>query len=153
MPDHDHGLATIAAALMGAALAAAGHPVMIAVIILAFADLATGLWKAWALHVLESNRLGRGLYKILAYLAVGVGLILIGRVSPESLIAANALAAAFLLRELLSVVENFYVIGVAIGVDIPAVTLLVRLLKLNEAKLLAEAGDTGKAVPPVDGAT
>lgn len=134
--------ATLAAALTGAALGAAGHPLLQAVIVAAFLDLATGMAKAWATGTVESNRLGRGLYKILAYLAVGVLLVLIGRVSDASLIASNALAAAFLLREALSVVENMHVIGLGLGVEIPAVALLVRLLKLNEQKLLAEAGET-----------
>lgn len=131
---------TMTAALVGAALAAAGHPILIGVIVFAFLDLATGVGKAWATGTVESQRLGRGLYKILAYLAVGVGLTLIGDVSDPSLIAANALAGAFLLREFLSIIENLHVIGLAMGVEIPAVLLLVKILKLNETKLLVEAG-------------
>lgn len=140
-----HTEATVAAALAGAALGAAGNPIIVGVIAAAFFDLATGYWKAMALHTVNSNRLGRGLYKILAYLGVGASLTLIGKVGDASLIAANALAGAFLLREFLSVVENFYVIGQAKGVEMPALSLLVRLLKLHESKLLAEAGDKGHA--------
>ena len=144
MNSHNQELATVTAALAGAALGAAHTPILVGVIIASFADLATGFWKARVTGVVESQRLGKGLYKILAYLAVGAGLVLIGKVSAESQIAANALAAAFLFREFLSIVENLHVVGLAKHVDIPAVTLLVRLLKLNETKLLAEAGDSGK---------
>lgn len=132
---------TITAALVGASLAAAGHPILIGVIAVSFLDLATGVAKAWATGTVESHRLGRGLYKILAYLAVGVALSLVGAVSDTSLIAANALAGAFLLREMLSIVENLHVIGLAMGVEIPAVTMLVRILRLNQSALLAEAGE------------
>jgi phage-related holin len=133
--------AMLLAAIGGAALGAAGHPIMIATIAAAFLDLGTGLLKAWATSVVESKRLGRGVYKILALLMVGALLVLIGKVSAESLIAANALAAAFLLREALSIVENLHVIGIACEVDIPGITFMARLLRLNEAKLLAEAGE------------
>lgn len=139
--------ATVTAAVVGAALGAAGHPVLQAVVVTAFADLGLGLTKAWLTGVVESGRLGKGLFKILAYLSIGVVLVLIGRVSDASLIAANALAAAFLLRELLSIVENLHVIGRVLGVEIPGVALLVRLLKLNEAKLLAEAGEGQEETP------
>jgi phage-related holin len=142
--------ATVAAALAGAALGAAGNPIIVGVIAAAFFDLATGYWKAMVLHTVNSNRLGRGLYKILAYLAVGASLTLIGHVGDASQIASNGLAGAFLLREFLSVVENLYVIGQAKGVDVPAITLLVRLLKLHESKLLAEAGETGAKTPETD---
>lgn len=135
--------ATLVAAVAGAALAAAGHEIMVATVIAAFLDLVTGLVKAWATSVVNSNRLGRGLYKILALLCVGMLLVSIGKVSAASLIAANGLAAAFLFRELLSIVENLHVIGAALGVEIPAVGLLARLLRLNEEKLLAEAGKKG----------
>ena len=138
MNDKSDG-AMLLAAVAGAALGAAGHPIMMATIAAAFADLITGLVKAWATGKVESSRLGRGLYKILALLTVGMALVMIGKVSDASLIAANALAAAFLFREALSIVENLYVIGQGIGVDIPAVSMMVRLLKLNEEKLLAEA--------------
>lgn len=136
-----HELATLLAAIAGAALGAAGHPIMIATIVAAFLDLGTGLGKAWACGVVESQRLGRGVYKILALLMVGVVLVLIGKVSAESLIAANALAAAFLLREGLSIVENLHVINVRCKVDIPGIALVARLMRLNEQKLLAEAGE------------
>jgi phage-related holin len=142
---HDRSeAAMLVSALVGAALGAAGHPIMVATIAAAFADLVTGLAKAWATGKVESNRLGRGLYKILSLLTVGMALVMIGRVSDASMIAANALAAAFLFREALSIVENLYQIGVGLKVDIPAISLLVRLLRLNEAKLLAEAGEKEK---------
>lgn len=127
-------LATIGAVIAGAAIGAAGHPLLQAVIYAAFADLATGLLKAWAKGTVESQRLGRGVYKILALLGVGAALVLIGRVSAESLIAANALGAIFLLREALSIVENLHETGVAIGVEIPAISLLARVLHLQVAK-------------------
>lgn len=143
MPNRLDPAATLLAAVAGAAAGAAGHPILQAVVAAAFVDLATGLVKAHATGVVESRRLGKGLYKILAYLSVGVLLVLIGRVSAASLIAANALAAAFLLREALSIVENLHVTFTAWGVPVPALGLLVRLLKLNETKLLAEAGEKG----------
>jgi phage-related holin len=133
--------AMLSAAIAGAVLAAAGHPIMVATIVAAFLDLGTGLGKAWATGAVESQRLGRGVYKILALLCVGALLILIGKVSAESLVAANALACAFLLREALSIVENLHVINLRCGVNIRGIALLARLMRLNEEKLLAEAGE------------
>jgi phage-related holin len=147
---HRTDIATIWAAIAGAALGAAGHPVLQAVVGAAFIDLITGLARAWVCGNVESNRLGGGIYKILAYLCVGVLLVLIGRVSAESLIASNALAMTLLLREALSIVENLHETGQRIGKPVPGMGLLAKLMRLEVYKRLAEAGDKGQPAPETE---
>ncbi len=138
------------AVALGALTGWAGHPIIMATIVATAVDLLTGVAKAAVLHRVESGRFGRGLYKIVSYMAIGTGLLMIGRLSSAALIASNALAAAFLFREFLSNVENLHVIGLAIGVEIPAVSLLVRLLRINVQKLETEAAIEGSAPRIVD---
>lgn len=140
---HRDQLATLAAAALGAAAGFAGHPLVIATLGATAADLVSGYAKAMVLHKVESNRLGRGIFKIAGNFGLVVGLMLIGRTSTAAQVVANSLAGAFLFRELMSNVENAYVIGKAIGADVQTIGLIVRLLRLNEQKLLAEAGEKG----------
>lgn len=129
----------VGSALGAWVLQTAGHPIVKLTLMAAAADFISGYAKACILGRVESNRLGKGFYKLFAYLGVALGLVWIGQLDEAARLAANGLAAAFFFRELLSNVENLHVIGLRLRAPIPGIALLVKLLRLNQEKLLAEA--------------
>lgn len=119
-----------------------GSKIALAALLLTSLDLITGFVKAWVTGKVESHKFGKGVYKICAYVSVIAGLRLLGDIVPHLSLIADGLIGAFLFREFMSNIENMFTTGEAMGVHLPGIITLVRLLRLNEEKLLNDAGKT-----------
>lgn len=133
------GLA-VSSALAAALTGLLGSKIAWAYCLLVLLDLITGAYKAYALHLVESNKGGRGLYKIAFGVCTVAFLNRMGTIVPGMEYTMSALIGAFMFRELLSNVENMYTTGEIVGYHIhPAIPQLVRVLRLNIDNLEAEA--------------
>lgn len=144
----EHPAQTIAGMLVWAVLGAWGHPVAFAVIWACIVDIILGLWKAWLQGNIFSYAMGRGLYKGVIYACVVSLLFVIGRIDPFLAAMCNGLLGLFFMRELVSWVENAFVIGHRMGVDIHGLQVVAKVLRLNVKRLVAEAQN---AVPKKEG--
>lgn len=138
-----HQLLLVLAAIISGAAGLLGHPILVALFAVAILDLITGVIKGFLLRRIESHIFSKGVWRLAIYLGVGSLFVLVGRIDDSLLTLTNAIMGLYIGREIISIVENAFVISRLKGLDMPSLDALARTLRLNIDKLEREInGDT-----------
>lgn len=115
------------------------NAIMLAIMIPALIDVATGLYKARLGYKGKSSRWRAGIHRLVAYYILASCISLIGSLSTTQLVFANGLATMVTMGELVSIIENLKVICMVRGIDSRHLDQLVHMLRLNLHDLTKEA--------------
>lgn len=143
-------LAAWGGAILGPLINFVSVQAYVTLLALVIIDWLTGAYKARELNRLGSNKLSIAGKRVFEYVMIFAAMHLVSKGTPELLkgmtlgsLAESFMVTCFMMRELLSILENVATVWKARGKENKFLTALIKVLGANEERLLKEIENRG----------